>query len=196
MSDPVVTPNGKWAIVNRGLTGDGEESSLVRINLLTNRAIPVKLEGYRTFEPRAYIASINKVLVVETQYYYGGETMRQVTPQLGEVAMADPEASEMMLLDPDTGVLQPIVGEMGPLTQQTFRPLQKAAKANEFWAAIPDVEKKTTSVGIYNTNNFGFKPVMQIPKIIFNSMSMWVDETEGKVYFCYRGHLLSLPLKQ
>ncbi len=195
-SDPVVTPNGKWAIVNRGITGDGEESSLVRINLLTNRAIPVKLEGYRTFEPSAYITSINKVLVVEKQYYYGGETMREIKPQLGEVAMADPEASEMMLLDPDTGVMQPIVGEMGPLTQQTFRPLQKAVKPNEFWAAIPDVEKKTTSVGIYNTNNFGFKPVLQIPKIVFNSMSMWVDEGEGKIYFCYRGHLLSLPLKQ
>lgn len=193
--EPVVTPNGKWAIVNRGLTANGEESSLVRINLITNRVFPVKLDGYRIFEPRAYIASINKVLVVEKQYYYGGETLNEIKPQLGDVATADPEASEMMLLDPDTGVLQSIVGEMGPLAQQTFRPLQTASKTNEFWAAIPDVEKKTTSVGIYNTNNFGFKPVMQIPKIIFNSMSMWVDEAEGKVYFCYRGHLLSLPLK-
>jgi len=39
-----------------------------------------------------------------------------------------------------------------------------------------------------------FKSVLKAPKIQFNSMSMWVDDAAKKVYFVYRGHLLSLPL--
>jgi hypothetical protein len=36
--------------------------------------------------------------------------------------------------------------------------------------------------------------VLKIPKIQFNSMGMFVDAPAGKIYFVYRGHLLSLPL--
>ena len=57
-----------------------------------------------------------------------------------------------------------------------------------------DPEKNETQVGIYDAKLFGFKPVLRIPKIKFNSMSLWVDETAGKAYFVYRGHLLALPL--
>ena len=98
------------------------------------------------------------------------------------------------MLDPATGVVRPISGEFRPLSQQTFRPLQNASKPNEYWAAIYDTEKNETQVGIYDSKLFGFKTVLHIPKIKFNSMSMWVDESAGKVYFVYRGHLLALPL--
>jgi hypothetical protein len=194
-SDPLVTPNGKWAIAHH--SNDDGESSLVRVNLLTGREFPVKIESFRQFLPKAYIATINKVLLVESErmYYRGEYEPENYTPQTAAVE-ADPQRAAMMLLDPDTGVLQGVVGEMAPLTQQTFRPLQKTGKLNEFWAAMPDTENKTTRVGLFNTNDFGFKQVMVIPKITFNSMSMWVDEPSGKIYFVYRGHLLSLPLKK
>jgi len=100
----------------------------------------------------------------------------------------------MMLVDPATGVTQPIAGEFRPLDQQTFRPLQATGRPNEFWAAIYDLEKNVTEVGYYETKTYGFRPILRVPKIKFNSMSMYVDEPTNKVYFVYRGHLLSLPL--
>ncbi|MEP6946886.1 MAG: hypothetical protein ABJA02_13275 [Acidobacteriota bacterium] len=196
-SDPVITPNGKWAVLHRTPTGDEGESSLARINLLTGREYQIKVDNYRDFLPKAYIATINKVLVVEnTAAYYEGRRIGEQYDIPSDVANPDPDPSSMMLLDPETGILQDIAGEMGPLSQQTFRPLQASGKSNEFWAAIPDAENKATRVGLFNTNNFGFKQLMLIPKITFNSMSMWADEPGGKLYFIYRGHLLSLPLKK
>ena len=108
--------------------------------------------------------------------------------------MPDIEPDSMFLIDAATGVMQPTRGEFRPLSQVTFRPLQKTTRPNEFWAAIIDAEKGSTQVGIYDIKVFGFKPVLTLPKIAFNSMDMFVDETGHKVYFVYRGHLLSVPL--
>jgi hypothetical protein len=36
--------------------------------------------------------------------------------------------------------------------------------------------------------------VLTIPRIFFDSMDMWADAAENKIYFVYSGHLLSLPL--
>ncbi len=83
-------------------------------------------------------------------------------------------------------------GEVRPLAQQTFRPLQTNGKPDEFWAAIPDAEKEQTEIGVYNAKTLTFKSILKIPEIEFNSMQMWVNA--DKVYFVYQGHLLDLPL--
>ncbi len=190
-SHPVVSPNGRWAAASRsGEMGNG----IVRIDLVTNREYPVVIEGYGQRYPAAYIATLNKFLIVNNDRYYeyegGGYDSYQE-----DAAPDDANPEGMFLLDPATGVTQPIAGEFRPISQQTFRPLQNTSKPNEFWAAMHDPEKNETQVGIFDTKTFGFKQLLRIPKINFNSMSMWVDETAGKVYFVYRGHLLALPLR-
>ncbi len=193
---PVITPDGKWVIAYH--TGSGDDATaLVRINLLTNRMSPVKTEEYLTFFPYAYVPTLRRVLIVMQNQEGEGYEGEGEPPQdaIDDAVSADPSPEEMMLLDPETGAVQPIAGEFRPLAQQTFRQLQPTGKPNEFWAAIANTEKNETQVGIYETNHFGFKPLLRIPKITFNSMSMWVDEPGKKVYFVYRGHLLSLPLK-
>ena len=127
-------------------------------------------------------------------YGDGDEHYGEGSPEEDDRVADDPQPQNMLLLDPETGRLQPARGEFRPLSQETFRPLQKASKPGAFWAALPDSEKNETLVGIYDNKLFGFKTVLRIPKIAFNSMSMWVNETAGKVYFVYRGHLLALPL--
>nr|MBP9110927.1 hypothetical protein [Pyrinomonadaceae bacterium] len=106
----------------------------------------------------------------------------------------DHDPDSLWLLDPDSGAVTKTKGEFRPLTQQTFRPLQKAAGVSQYWAAIADRDVNATDVGLYDARTFAFKTVIKVPKIAFNSMSMWVDEAEKKVYFVYRGHLLSLPI--
>lgn len=188
---PVITPNGRWVIASKSDPEGGEK--VVRIDLLTSREYPVDIPGYGQTYPVAYLPTLNKFLVVRNdRYNYEGEYYDENE----DSAPFDADPDGMMLVDPGTGATQPIAGEFRPLSQQTFRALQQTSKTHEFWAAIHDPEKNETQVGIYDTKLFGFKPVLRIPKINFNSMSMWVDEAGGKVYFVYRGHLLALPLQK
>ena len=176
-SYPVVTPNGKWLFVSK-YSDEGNE--LVRINLTTNREFPVKSDKFSIMRPIAYVASVNKILA---------------SPYMSE-DYEDYQGSGvgLMWVDPDTGVIMPARGELRPLEDQDFRPLQAGPAANEFWAAVYDAKDNKTVVGVYSTRTFTLKPVLAIPKIRFDSMDMWVDQPTGKVYFVYNGHLLSLPL--
>ena len=104
------------------------------------------------------------------------------------------EQAEHLLLDPATGKIEVVKGEFEPLGDQNFRPLQPVAGSREYWAAIPDSEKRLTRVGRYDTRTFSFKPLMEIPEIRFTSDDMWVDEEAKRIYLTYNGHLLRLPL--
>jgi hypothetical protein len=189
--DPLVTPNGRWAIATKyagdQAEGDGDAyaSSLVRVNLATNKEFKVKIEtDYESLEPVAFLPALNKVLI------FSG---------YGESEESEPAAGDregvFFLLDPDTGIAQPLKGEAHPLLQQTFRPLQLlAASTDEFWAAVPDRAENATEFGVYNAKTLVFKPLLKISQIIFTSMDMWIDEKENKIYFAYEGQLLALPL--
>ncbi len=188
---PVVTPNGRWVVASKGdaMTETGQH--LFRIDLLTNKEYIVDVPDNMSMVASVFVPTAGRVLLTPSHENYDeGE----YDPGPEDVAPDDDPADSLMLLDPGTGELQPVAGEFRPLAQQTFRPLQSAGRPNEVWAAIYDVEKDATEVGYYDTKVFVFRPVLKVPKIKFNSMSMYVDESANKVYFVYRGHLLSLPL--
>lgn len=183
---PVVTPDGKWLIASKFEPGEG--MGLVRINLLTSQEFKVGNETYSQIEPAAVMPSGKKVLVryvSDEEYYEASDDLED-----SEISAS---AGEVYALDVETGVIEKVKGEVRPLASQTFRQLQKSnSSADEFWAAISD--KKSTQVGIYNIKTLTFKSLLTIPDISFNSMNMWVDEAENKVYFVYRGQLLALSL--
>lgn len=186
-SNPVISPNGRWLVAYR--SDEEAVKTVVRVDLVTNKEYPVEIEGYGTWWPSAYVSSVGKVLIVQ---HYGYERFYKAAAN--DDLPDDAAPAEMLLLDPATGATQPVAGEFRPLGQQTFRGLQKTARPNEYWAAISDKQQNKTVVGVYETKTFGFKPVLTIPKIKFNSMKMWADEPGGKIYFVYRGHVLSLPM--
>ena len=105
-----------------------------------------------------------------------------------------PDRPESYVLDPATGETRLVSGEFAPLRQEGKRFLQAIGKTDEFWAAIPDEAKDQTQVGRYNVKTFSFSPVLTIPHVVFDSMSMWVDEKRGKIYVAYKGQLISIPL--
>ncbi|CAN5586118.1 hypothetical protein BH20ACI4_BH20ACI4_17870 [soil metagenome] len=184
---PIVTPDGRWAVASKL---DPEEGfALVRINLANNQEFKIETEVYMRFEPAAALPSGKKVLFRFIPYseYYNDDDDEPEADGL------TPPDGEILVLDVETGAVEKAKGEIRPLAGQTFRPLQTASKTDEFWAAIPDA--KATRIGTYNMKTLIFKPLMTIPQISFGSMNMWVDETEGKVYFVYKGQLLALKLK-
>lgn len=191
-SEPAISPDGRWAVATKS---EGETGQIVRFDLRLGKELPVTLEQYPQRHAAGFVPSLGRFLLVPDVYtdedgYYDGSS------ELSDEVPYDPETETMLMLDPATGTTHPVKGEFRPIAQQTFRPLQSAAKAGEFWAALPDFEKNETTVGIYNARTFTFAQVLRVPKIKFNSMSMWADEPNGKLYFVYRGHVLSLPLKR
>jgi hypothetical protein len=180
---PLVTPNGRWAIATK--YDDEGPPALVRVNLLTGKELKIKMEQYPTFEAVAFIASVNKALI------FGGTYQGE---EYQDEESKENRYGNYFLLDVETGLAQPAKSEIRPLAQQTFRPLQPTARPDEFWAAIPDEVKNETQIGIYNARTLAFKSIVKLPQIAFDSMNMWVDEKERKIYFVYQGHLLGLPL--
>src|SRR5262245_3955835 len=165
-SGPLVTPDGNHLVAVRG----ADSGALVRIDIHKKRA--TKVETDDSHYPITLAPGSGKVYF---QRYYG-------------------EQAENLLLDPASGKLEVVKGEFEPLSHQNSRPLQPVAGTREYWAAIPDSEKKLTRVGRYDVRAFSFKPLMEIPEIYFTSEMMWVDEAAQRIYLAYNGHLLRLPL--
>lgn len=183
----VVVSNGRWVIA-RKYGGDDDEMyfGLVRINLLNNREYKIRLPADFLYEPIVFVSAQNKVLVGASDYDEEEPYEEQTEKQY----------KAFFWLDPETGKFTEAKGNVKPLAQQTFRPLQAVTgKPDEFWVALPDSEKNETQIGTYNARNLTFKTLLTLPQILFDSMQMWIDETEQKAYFVYYGHLLSIQLK-
>jgi hypothetical protein len=162
----------------------------MRVNLFTGREYKVASAFAKSATPIAYVASIDRFLID-----LGGGRHSEEEYDSSRSATADGSGTYFWLA-PETGFAQPSRGELRPLGQQSYRPLQPAATALEFWAAIPNERKNQTVFGIYSTRTFTMKPLLTLPKIRFNSTAMWVDEAAGKVYFVYEGHVLAASYRQ
>jgi hypothetical protein len=191
---PIISPNGRWVVVHRFDESEGD-TSVIRYNLMTRKYYKIESEGYAPLVPSCFIPAIGKFLMVTR--YYGEEGLIGDTDDEEQVDEAEEGLARQRyyFLDADTGALTPVTANVRPLVQQTFRPLQPTGKTNEFWAALSYGEKHETVVGTYDARLLRFTPVRKLPKINFNSMTMWVDSAEGRVYFVYNGHVLRIPLK-
>jgi hypothetical protein len=173
---PVATPDGKWLVAIK-TRGEGGEYSykLVRHNLQTGKEFLVTMpeQGYR--QPVRYVAAHGKVLIGKG----GGESYH------GKINY---------LLDPETGTVQQVKGEFAPLDEGFARELQPTGNPDEFWAAITDPQKRATKIGRYDSRNFVFTPLVELPGLILSNGDFWVDATGGKIWLTYRGQLLRIPL--
>jgi len=184
-ANPVVTPDGKWVVISKADTDWSSPNYLVRINLETGREFRVRLEPADQLDAIAFVPLQNKILLRRSKDDPDEATVKPVPSNI----------PEYYLIDPQTGQVQTISGEFAPLRQEGNRFLQPTDKPGEYWSAIPDETKNQTQVGRYNLKDFSFTPVLVVPKISFDSMSMWVDEKQGKIYVVYRDQLIRLPLK-
>ena len=209
-ANPIVTADGKWAIVTKAETNWNEPKIVVRVNLQTGREYKINVPPSDAFYPIAFVGSHNKVLLYRGKgnFMRSGETTAETaegepaeemwTPPRRANAKPNqsPKTAEYYLLDAATGTAQLIKGEFRPLIQQSVRPLQPTGNPGEFWAAIFDAKANETSIGRYNEKSFVFQPLAKIPDINLSSMDVWIDEKEAKIYFIYLGHLLALPLSK
>jgi hypothetical protein len=190
-SRPIVSGDGRWAVVHKTDIGQGERyRGLVRVNLQTGLEFKIDLPGTDKMVPIGNVATQKKILIRSGSLNNEDEQQEDVTAQ----TLAAP-ASGYYLIDAATGAVQPVKGEFRPLEDQTYRPLQPTGDPGEFWAAIYDPKTKSTNIGRYSDKTFSFKPVLNLASIELDSMAIWVDDPAGKVYFVYEGHLLSVSIK-
>jgi hypothetical protein len=204
-ANPITTADGKWAVAIKAETDWSEPKTVVRINLATGREFKISVPPSDVFYPVAFIGSHNKFLLYRGRGNFlllrnnsiesieEDEEMQAEAVNSKKKPNPSPKTPEYYLFDANTGASQLVKGEFLPLLQQTFRPLQPTAVQGEFWAAIFDAKTNSTSVGRYNDKTFAFQSLAKIPDINLNSMDIWVDEKESKIYFVYQGHLLALP---
>ena len=185
-ASPVVSSNGRWAIVLRSEIANEGGQQLMRVNLGTNRVLPVADDELRYVTPIAYVPSINRFLV----------GYRSSDEYEGEGPVSENGVGNYWWMRPETGAVQHATGEVRPLAQQRYRALQSTSVPFEYWAAISDSDTGSTEFGIYSTKTFTMRPVMKLPRILFNSQAMWVDEAASRVYFVYEGHVLAVPFKE
>ena len=182
-SKPIATADGKWVVVSKRDGSWSKPGYIVRFNVRTGREFRVNLEPADEFTPIAFVATQNKVLLRRARNQF-----------LSPKAARGPDRPEHYLLDPSTGDARLVTGEFSPLYEKGKRFLQPTDQPNEFWAAIPDENKKQTQVGRYNVKDLTFKSLLTVPHISFKSLSMWVDDRQKKLYVVYEGQLLRLPL--
>lgn len=190
-SDLLVTSNGRWLVATK--SGGDIDPLLVRIELASGREFPVGRvpEGAVPIAV-AEIGRSGNVLILNVDFEHW---MPAVADGI-EYGLQQEDRPILGILNSQTGAMTAARGEMRPLVQQTFRPLQPTADGKLSWAAIPNARGNSTDVGVYDQTTLAFRRLITIPKIKFDSMAMWVDEPEGMIYFAYRGHILKLPLDQ
>lgn len=182
---PVVSSDGKWLIAEKDL-GEDQGSKLVRINLQNGNEFVVN-----SIPPAD---SISVLTFVNSQYKF--LVGRAKFPYSREKDNPSPKTPEYYLLDPNTGAAQITKSDFQPLLDQTYRGLQPTNNPSEYWAARFNDEMKFTEIGRFNDKTAMFKTVLQLPDISLDSMDIWIDEKDSKIYFVYEGHLLSIPLTQ
>ena len=186
--DVRLSKDGRWAAGRRYFE---DEQKLVRVETATGRVVPVE-DGETALRVMGYSQELDRfVLMAQDGDGYEGHHS-EYEPEFPTAR--DHAGSRFMLLHPATGELREAPGEVRPIVQQTYRPLQATGKTGEYWAALPDSEKDETVVGVYDARFMNFKPVTRVPKMMFDSMNMWVDAAGGRIYFLYKGHVLSVPM--
>jgi len=128
-------------------------------------------------QPTAYVSAHGKVLLGPMEDFG--------VPRL---------AGQNYLLDPETGMVQFVNGEFHPFVNVGLRALQPTENPNEFWAAIYDSRKQVSTVGRYDSKNFSFTPLIEVPELRLISDDFWVDAEAGKIWITYQGQLLRLPI--
>ena len=183
-ASPLLTPDGKWLVVDKFDRGGSNPWITVRIEAASRREEAVEVPALHLFRvsPITWIDSLHRVLLCRVN--------------------SDPDVPwnlrkpEFLLLDPATGKFEETPLEFRPTMEQPLRRLQPTRRANEYWAAIaePTASAVTTMIGRYDTRHFRFNPVVQLKGINVQSHEFAVDEQHGFIWMTTDGDLLRIAL--
>ncbi len=176
-----VTADEQWLVTTR-ITSPEKPSSnrynLVRVNLKTKEEFIVKLPvGLKILYPKTVLPGRGLILLTEPKSEFEFHSVKS------------------FWFDAQTGNMQFATGDLRPLLQKSFLPFQPTTTPHTYWVAFNDNLKAMSYIGLYNIQNFTFKPLLELPGVLISNNSIWADEASGFVYFVHEGNLLRMPLK-
>jgi len=183
---PVITPDGKWALLAGCKDTWAQPNFVMRVDLSTGKSFRLDIPEADKIKPLTYVSARGAVLVVR---YQEGEHSDGRKP-------VGPDTPEFWLVDASTGKGEIAHGEFSPLEDVGARPLQDAKNPGRSWAAIYRNADAATAIGLYSAAEFSFTPVLRVPGLAFSSDQMWVDDSEHKIYVSYRGQLLRINMPE
>lgn len=189
-ANPLTSLDGQWVLASRaGGNNWGPPNDVVRIHLASREVTPLKLDPADTFNAVAMLPHSGEILVSRAR----NEDAPGIKPDAG------PEKKQYHLVNPATGALRRVTGEFRPLEDESWRPLQATGEPGVVWAAVPNRDKKdrwNTSIGRYDLRTFAFTKFIEIPRLYFTSMDVWVDAEAGQIFLVVNGDLLAIPLPE
>ena len=181
---PVLSNDGKWALLAKNQGSWAEPNIIVQVNLSTGVLTPIDIPEADTLDPIVYIAERKEFLA-----------FRDKDEPYDTREPVGPEKPEFWLIDPETGKTEVTGNEIRPLLHLGHRPLQRS-KSGQYWAAVPADNRSGTNIGLYNAELLKFTPIQYIPGLRLNSMDIWIDENQKVIYIVYQDQLLQLSLSQ
>lgn len=169
----ITSSNGNWIVAKKSYKRWDNAGSLILFNLEKRTEHPIPLQREK-FNIIAYLDYLNAFLI------------RAWGDDLGD--------AEYLALDLETKETRKLDGVFWPLENLNYRPLQASAAEGHSWAAKYDKELDATVIGLYDTASCCFEPVMHVPGLNFDSMDLWVNEEQAKVYLVINGDLIRFAL--
>lgn len=193
---PLLCPGGEWLVAAKTFQKNSwsEPNGVVRIDLKTRHVFPVDLPPAENFDPLAWVAAHQRVLL-----YRQRDDPRFLPSRDTPDPNVGPEEAEYYLMDPVTGQYQRVEGDFQPLRRLEGHQLQPTGNPHEFWAVIPENEADSQSaavLGRYDTEHFRFTESMRFPSIWFQSWQIYVDEKNRLVWLAVNGDLLRISLPE
>jgi hypothetical protein len=183
---PVITPDGKWALLAGCKDTWAQPNFVIRVDLGTGKSFRLDIPDADKIKPLTYVSARGAVLVVRYQETAHSDGRKPVGP----------ESPEFWLVDAPTGKGEIAHGEFSPLEDIGARPLQDTNSPGRSWAAIYLNADAATAIGLYSAADFSFTTLLRIPGLAFSSDQMWVDNSERKIYISYRGQLLRINMPE
>jgi hypothetical protein len=181
---PVITPDGKWALLAECKDTWAQPNFAIRVDLSAGKSFRLDIPEADKIKPLTYVSARGAVLAVRYQETEHSDGRKPVGP----------ESPEFWLVDASTGKSEIAHGEFSPLEEVGVRPLQDSGTRGRCWAAIYQKANAATEIGLYSAADFSFTPLMQVPGLAFSSEQMWVDDSDHKIYISYRGQLLRVNM--
>jgi hypothetical protein len=176
---PVLSNDGKWAILAKRNGSSADTFVVVRMNLESCALLPVEVPEADRLYAISYISEQRRFLVI-----------RAKNPDMGSHKPVGPDKIEYWSVDAETGRASVTNEEIRPFTHVGPRPLQSTGEPDQYWAAIPNEQGNGTDIGRFNARSSQFTSLLHVPALQFNSQAIWVDAPAKSIYITYRSHVL------
>ena len=181
--NPVVSGDGRWAVVTKANGNWYQPKEIARINLQNGKEFKVNLPPADNFYAVSFLSAHNKILLYrgagrtmspyETDssqftkridYEAAEESEEETVGQRNDNKNPSPKVPEYYLLDAATGAASQVKGEFRPLVQQTYRPYSRPITRTNFGRQSSMRKRKRRKSDVIILRDLSFSPFCKFPK--------------------------------